>query len=570
MPPRQRPEPTLGQFDAIAAEQLVQDPRRRPSGASRQGRLGRPGPGGREEGRRLSHRQAARRRRRLAMGAGVVAMLLALLVWWQQDWLRQQVSGSQTASLVAAAARAEAEGRWHGSDDGEDALGLYRRILAGDADSEVARLGLRRVAAQLDEQAGSAIDAGALAQAQALIAELSELGWPAGQIAALEARLEKAQADQAGLQALLASGRQALAEGQLDGSDGALAIFRRMLAADPANALARQGLEDAQAARLQQARSQAAAGEFDRARAGIDVVAQHSPQHAGLPAARQALAQAEQARKQAQQEAEHLAREPAGQTPAAAERAAALAAAEADLKAGRLEAAQEGYQRLLAAQPEDADARRGLARVAAAWLARADAAIADGDTDGGRQLLERAHRAGASQARLAPLQERLEILGDRLATVLARPELDAGQQQRLDALLDRAREADLAGRLVEPAGDSAYDLYRQVLAIDPMHEEARHGVNALPRRAQALASHHMELGQLEQAGRALEALQAMAPMSPSLPELARQLASAWLASGERALAAGDIARARQALARARTLAPAHPGLATLSSRLAEQ
>ena len=579
MPARQRPEPTLGQFDDIDADRLERNPRHRPGGAG--GRVS-----ARDDGRRgragAGPRQVRRPQRRfIATVAGIVLLLLAALAGWlNQDWLRQQVSGSHTASLVEAAVLAEQEGRWHGSADGDDALSLYRRILADDADNDPARLGLRRVAEQLLAEADQAIDRGEYEYADALIGELTDLGLPGSRIDELQSRLQPVEAGQVQAGALLAQARQALATGRIEGEDGALAIFRRMLATDPGNALARRGLDDALAARLDQARRDVTRGDLDQAQAGIDLVAAQSPQNAGLPAVRQALAQARQAQaaEQAGQQAEQqrIARQQAQQQAEQArqqqarELATTLAAADGDFRAGRLELAQQGYRQVLAADPQHQQARRGLARVVDGWLAQADAAIADGNTEHGRQLLEQARQGGASQARLAPLLERLDAMAGRLATVQARSELDAGQQQRLAALMDRAREAERAGRLVEPAGDSAYDLYRQALAIDPMDEAARSGVSALPRRAQTLAGHHMELGQLEQAGTALDALQAMAPLNPSLPELKRQLASAWLASGERALAAGNMDLARQAVARARELAPAHPGLAALSARIPGQ
>ncbi|MCK9488285.1 MAG: hypothetical protein M0Q42_02595 [Xanthomonadales bacterium] len=577
MPERQRPEPTLGEFDGLDAEQLESNQRRRRAEGS--GRAGARAPAGSTAGRpgaaRSGSRRARRQRRRFVTTLiGVVLVLgTALAVWLNQDWLRQQVSGSDTASLVEAAARAEQQGRWHGSVDGDDALSLYRRILAADADNDPARLGLRRVGEQLQVQVEQAIAAGDQERAGLLIQELAVLGLPGSRIEELQGRLQQASTSQAQGQALLAQARQALAAGDIEGDDGALALFRRLQASDSGNAVARRGIDDALAARLAQARQQVAAGDLLAAQAGIDLVAAQSAQHAGLPELRQMLAQAQA--EQAAAEQQRLAQAQAEQAEQARQQqardlAAAIDGANAHLAAGRLPQAGQGYRRALGLDPEHEPARRGLARVAAESLAQAEAAIADSNSERGRQLLAQARQAGAGESQLAPLAERLDALEGRLASVLARPELSAAEQQRLDALMNRARAADQAGRLVEPAGDSAYDLYRQVLSIDPMDEAARNGVNALPRRAQALANHHIELGQPDQADQAVAALQAMAPMNPMLPELKRQLAAAWLASAERALQAGATGQARQALERARALAPAHPDLPALAARLSGQ
>ena len=156
---------------------------------------------------------------------------------------------------------------------------------------------------------------------------------------------------------------------------------------------------------------------------------------------------------------------------------------------------------------------------------------------------------------------------ERLAQVLARPQLDAASQERLDRLKAQARTAERRGELVEPAGASAYDLYRQALAIDPMDEDARRAVAALPSRAQSLVVHHTELGRLVEAGEALDALVAMAPMDASIPELRRQLANAWLERGSGQARAGETGPARLSLERARSLAPGHPGLAVLAREI---
>jgi hypothetical protein len=79
--------------------------------------------------------------------------------------------------------------------------------------------------------------------------------------------------------------------------------------------------------------------------------------------------------------------------------------------------------------------------------------------------------------------------------------------------------------------------------------------------------HHVELGQLDQAGHALDALQAMAPMQPGLSELRRMVAGAWLERGADALREGAVADARAALEKARAVMPEHPGVQQLAVRI---
>jgi hypothetical protein len=535
----------------------------------------------------------------------LIALLLAAaaLLFVQIDAGHFRVPVSQTQELLDAGARAESAGRWYGSETGDDALSIYRGILDRDLDNNVALLGLRRVGDRLDVEAGAAIEAGEFERAGELIELLASTGEAGDRVGALRQRLQSVRVAGDEMQVLLDRGKAALARGRIRGDEGALTAFKQMLARDPGSAVATRGVEDALQALVDEAMTAITAGRLEQARELAEAVAAEQPQHARLPALLQTLAEAEAAAVAAREladaraaaEAERVAQAQArfdAEGAAAAERqtrseeraqaeaerqasdardrldreiAGGLARGDRALRRGQLGQAAQAYLDILAAHPDHAEAKAGLDRLGNTALDQAAMALDDRNAEAAAAILDIARRAQADPRRI----ERLAAELVELSAIDARPELDAAQAAQLQALLQRARDAEARGDLVEPVGDSAYDLFRQALRIDPMQDDARKAIDALPRRAQTMVVHHMEIGQLDLANRALDALTAMAPLDGSLPELRRQLASAWLEQGSRELRAGAATAAAQALEQARRLSPEHPGVAILARQLVD-
>ncbi len=540
---RHRPEPGLGQIDDIDpdAPRVDVDAVDRP-------------------------RRAVREPRR-APSWPLLALLLAAIaaagVYWFGDGLHGHFSGSETRDLLNAAARAESEGRWH--DGPGSALALYRQVQGVDADNDVARLGLRRVADTLRREADAALDAGENDKAEALIQTLAGLGEAGDHVAGLRKRLDAMKLAGREMSELLARAEAALGRRRIRGDNGALVAYKRMLALDPGNAVARAGIEQSLQVLADEAGKEIAGGNLTAADDMLQSLAAEQPLHAALPALRQARAEA--ASRVGEASARQADADAAARARADLELATQLEKADQALRERRLEAAVSGYRRILDARPDHTDAIDGLDLASRAALERARAALSDSNIDAARQALDLAARADADPHMLDRLQRQLGVTEERLTAVLARPQLDAGQQRRLEEIMTRARAAEARGELVEPVGDSAYDLYRHALSIDPTFDAARQAAAALPRRAQTLVVHHVELGQLDQAGQALDALQAMAPLQPGLAELRRMVAGAWLERGAEALRAGSVADARAALEHARAVMPDHPGVQQLAVRI---
>ncbi len=184
---------------------------------------------------------------------------------------------------------------------------------------------------------------------------------------------------------------------------------------------------------------------------------------------------------------------------------AATALRAGHLSAGDGSGARELYEAALALQPDQEQARQGLAQVALAALARAQRSIRQGRYAQARADLQLAQVLEAPRARLDPVAADLRKHETAVAGV--------------DDLLQRADEARAAGRYDEGEADSL-PLYERVLALQPRNQRAVEGredtltdllqparaaldrgdaksVAALLRRAQRFDPGHVELPALQ-------------------------------------------------------------------------
>lgn len=276
--------------------------------------------------------------------------------------------------------------------------------------------------------------------------------------------------------------------------------------------------------------------------------------------------------------------------------AALRARAERALQDGRLSmadgsGARELYEAALALQPDQVEAREGLARVARAALADARAKAAAGQAAQARIALRLARELQAPQAGIDAVEASLRDGEAGLAGV--------------DALLDRAEAARAAGRL---DGDdaAALPLYRRVLALSPRNQRAVEGredaladllrpahaalvagdlgaAMAVVRRAEAYDPGHADLPVLRagvarlleqaaarvqrdvRAGRLAQAEAACRRLLESVPDALPATCSGavvdgLLAQARRQAEAGDARAVRVSIAQAERLAPGDPRL----------
>lgn len=469
----------------------------------------------------------------------LVVVLLLVLRQPLANWLWPQTRAER---LHERAARALVQGKLTATD-GTGARELYSAALALDPDRADARAGLDRVGQAALAQARTAISRRQFAQAHEALRLAEELTVPRAQVDALREQLRRNEAASVGIDELLKGAAAARAAGKLEGSDGALPLYQRVLELEPDNTQALEGREDTLSDLWQQARSRLDAGDLAGASVVVRRVQQADAGHVELPDALAALARAaENKRRQADRE----------------------------LRRGQLARALENYGAALLVNPEDTEALNGVQAVATAHARRSERHAADYRFNEAESELRQARSiAGTSAAQnpaIAQAQEHLaRARQSQRRSSTAAP--TASQRARVAQLLADATQAQARGDLLTPPGDSAFDKLRAARAIAP-HDPRVHAASArlVPAAAQCF-SDALRANRLGRAGGCLDARRALEGETATVRENRRELARRWLALGDQRLGAGELQGARAALDAARALDPAAEGLAAFAERL---
>jgi tetratricopeptide (TPR) repeat protein len=545
--PRARTEPTLGNLD-----QLDVPPRRMsPDGLPPL----RAHPPGRDP------RATAPPPRRSAWPWALAALIAVVViggawVWTHQNALRADLPRTQLNAILARGDGALAAGKLSGSPD--SARDQYEAALALDPDSEHAIVGLRNVGNAELKRAREDIAHNKLDDARAALEEARGL-LGGGAVASTEAALNKAANRGATVEALLDQARTALAANNVGGKGGAADLFHRVLVSDPDNAVARHGMDQVGSALAAQVQEQLKDNDRGDAQRTLDRLASLVPNYAELPSLRAAIAQANQ--------------------DAQTRRDQHLAQGEADLRAGKITGSDDDnalaqFQAALAGDPNNAQARAGLGRVAQALVVQANAALDAGHADDASRLLDAAGKLAPKSADLAAARSRLQAQAqtaiaqnDSEASAPAQPTLTPAQSAKVARMVKQADAAAHQGELMLPPGDSAYDLYRGALAMDADNAAAQAGLHALPQIARQLFGRALHGGELEQAGDLLSTLAELSPGDPALGGMQRNLGGAWIARARTFADQGRYDDARRALDEARRLTPDDPRISEVDSRI---
>jgi serine/threonine protein kinase len=233
--------------------------------------------------------------------------------------------------------------------------------------------------------------------------------------------------------------------------------------------------------------------------------------------------------------------------------AADLAAAQRAEAEGRLDGPSGALARFASALSLDAnnaEALKGVDRVAAAIAGQARSYLAAGDT----VAAERLQRELAVVASASPL-------ATALAQEIAKRKTVIDQRSQIPDLLAEAGRLTKQGRLVEPANASAADRYRAVLAIEPGNGEAKDGLARAATGALTQVDAAIETRELDRAKRLLDRVQRLAPRTAGLAGARERLDDAVAASkapDPSRIAAHDklIAQGELALASEQWLEPA--------------
>src|SRR6185312_4917161 len=438
--PPNRSEPTLGDLDQVEGKP-------RASAADGLPRVTV------ERRRARGIRTAASRGRRGWLLPILILLVVALgaALWLSQNRLRGMLPRTDLNSVLAQAQQALDAGHLDG-EDGTSARELFQQVAASEPDNDRARDGLRQVGQAELSQADAALQAGRLDEATQRATVARELLGGGRDVDRLDMLIRQAQAGQMHTGDLVDQAKQALAQGKLDGADGAGALYQRVLRTDPDNAVAAHGLDQVANALAVQAHDALEAGDLAKADPLVLQIAALRPNNGSLPALRALQAQRRQQQDGAVKDA--------------------IAQGREALRDGRIagsgdDTALAHFRAALALDPDSEEAKAGLGDVAQALTVQANAAMDDGDRAQAAKLLGQANALAPKSADLAAA---------------------------------RAQQATASGNIMMPPGDSAYDLYRSALAIDGNDVLARQGLQALPGRVEQLFKQALAAGQLKQAG----------------------------------------------------------------------
>jgi serine/threonine protein kinase len=336
------------------------------------------------------------------------------------------------ATDLAAAQRAEAEGRLDGPSG---ALARFASALSLDAANEEAQKGVARVSAALLGQARSHLAAGDSAAAERLQRELAVVGSASAAATALaqEIARSKAAVDQrARIPELLGEAGRLAQQGRLVEPVNASAAdrYRAVLAIEPGNAQAREGLARAATGAMTQVDAAIDARDLDRARRLLARVQSLAPRTAGLAGAKERLEDAVAAGK---------APDPtrvAAHDQLIREGELALASEQWLEPAG--DSAYDKFRGAMAIDPRSEQARAGMQAIAQALRQRIDQSLAAG----------RATRAHGDLAALETVDPRLTDAAEikrRIARSYAENglrSLQRGAPEQAQADLEEAQALD--------------------------------------------------------------------------------------------------------------------------------
>ncbi|MGN2242605.1 hypothetical protein ACFWZU_03730 [Frateuria sp. GZRR33] len=508
----------------------------------------------------------------LILGAGVWAMRE------YQNSLRDMVPRTELNDVLSRADKALQDGHLDGTD-GTSARELYQGARALEPDNDRARDGLHQVGMAELSRADTAFRAGRLDEAQQELTVARELLGGGSDVDRLDRLIRQARGAAQPADDLVERAQQAFNAGRLTGKDGAGALYQQMLAADGDNAVAQHGLDQVGAALAAQVRAALAHGDATTAASTIDQLAALLPSYGDLPALRAALAQARQQDDGALLEA--------------------ISQGQQALRDGRIAGAGDDtalahFQAALKLDPNNVQARAGLGQVAQALVVQANAALDADDTEQASRLLDQAEALAPKSADLAAAKARLTTKAPQARPSASTqsaatpptaaaprqpapeaaeppppppPALTADQIEQVAELVRRARTAATQGQIMLPPGESAYDLYRNALAIDGNNQAALQGLEDLPNLVVQLFNQSLASGDLDKAGELLGALGDLSPGDSNESVLRERLVDAWLDQAEQQLDRGDRANAAQSIEQARRLAPYLPRVSELSRRL---
>lgn len=477
------------------------------------------------------------RRWLLALAAAALLVVTALVV------LREPLAdrlwpAPRVHSLNEQGERALAADRLTAAD-GTGARELFEAAVALDPDAAQARSGLAKVAVAALQQAENAAAHSDFATAHDMLALAADLSAPREPLRVATEAVREREMAHAGLDGVFQRAQQAHQAGRLQGEDGALPLYARILTLDTRHVKALEGREDALSDLLVQAHSRLDAGDLREAVRIIQVVREFDNGHIGLPDAQARLSLVTDAERNRGQQ---------------------------QLDSGALEQAAATFTGVLAVLPDDRLAQEGVTAVATALARRADAHASDYAFTEAETDLRRARELQPDAPGIAAAEQHLQRARQSGARLQARA-TGAQHAERVQQLLIEAERAEQQGELLLPPGDSAYDKLRAARALAPADSRVQAALKRLLPAAQGCFERELRNNSLGKARACLDAWSTLEGNSALLRSERQRLAGRWVAVGNERLGSGNLAGARLALQSATAIDPAAPGLQDFADRL---
>ena len=230
------------------------------------------------------------------------------------------------------------------------------------------------------------------------------------------------------------------------------------------------------------------------------------------------------------------------------------------LRAGRLDQAENSalvlFQRVLEGDPANEIAIKGVDDTVAALLVRADESFAQARFNESARIL-------SVVSKLRP---------DDPGIPLLKAKLDSGRE--VGMLLAEAQRLATAGKLIEPPGENAAEIYRSVLSRDPQNVAAQTGLTRVEAELVNRASQAAETGNyneserlLAEAGKASPESDAVQDASARIESMREQRAKDLMQQSEAALTANNLEEATRLLNEVVAVAAQTNGVEDLRTRI---
>lgn len=171
--------------------------------------------------------------------------------------------------------------------------------------------------------------------------------------------------------------------------------------------------------------------------------------------------------------------------------------------------ALESFRAILEEAPNHPEARAGITQIAVRYEQLAQAHLQRGEYANAAEMVKRG---------LSVEPDRVELL-DLKSTV----NHQLARERQVNDLLEQARMLMVAGKLTQPTGNSAFDTYQRVLALESANGGAREGLRAIERELQLQVRRALDGGQFKEAAGLLGDARERFPRSGALLELQAQL-----------------------------------------------